>query len=139
MDAYKYLGQLKKIEAMIDNKIKEQDRMHMIAMKTTPSYCSERVQSSTSQQKMADAVDAIVDAEREIAKSIVELTEKKKEIISVIEQLEDEEYDFLHKMYVQNLTRDDIANINGRSYTWAANRHRVAMKHVDIILQERKQ
>lgn len=138
MDIKEYLGQLKKIDAMIRNKIYERDHMFSIATRSTPTYGGERVQSSTSQQRMADAVDAIVDAEKEIDRCIDELVDKRKEVISLIEQLDEKEYDFLHLKYVQYYTLEEIANMNGKSYSWATYMHGVALEHVRKILKERE-
>ena len=139
MDAKKYLMQLKKLDAMISNKMIEKEQWKTIALGTTAQMGSERVQTSSSQQKMADAVGKYVDMGKEIDKIIDDLVDTRKDIISVIEQLEVIEYDILHKRYVQYLSFDDIAYDYDRTYTWVTTIHGRALKNVQQILERRKE
>ena len=73
MKAQDYLKQLKMIDVMIDNKISEREHWFSIACNTTAQYGGERVQTSGSKQKMADAVEKFVDMGEEINRKIDEL------------------------------------------------------------------
>lgn len=138
MDAKNFLQQLKKLDCMITNKIAEKAHWKAIATGTTASIGGERVQSSGSQQKMADAVGRYVDIEREIDEQIDKLIDTKQDIISVIEQLNTTEYDLLHKVYVQYMSLFEVADKYGNTYSWATTVHGRALKNVQMILDQKK-
>jgi flagellar capping protein FliD len=137
-EARDFLNQLKKLDKMLENKEVERQQWKSIATNTVSHNESERVQSSGSQQKMADAIDKYVDMEAEIAHCIDELIETKKDVISVIEQLDTAEYDLLHKVYVQYIPLDDVAARYNKTYSWATTIHGKALKNVKRILDDRK-
>ena len=138
MDAKDFLRQLKKIDCMIENKLVEKQQWQAIAMGTTAQMGGERVQASSSQQKMADAVGRYMDIEREVDECIDRLFDTKKDVISVIEQLETSQYDILHKKYVQYLTFLEIAAIKDKSESNITSIHGIALKNVQKILDERE-
>ena len=133
-NAKKYLEQVKKLDLLIENKLAEKAQWYGIATNTVGSVSGDRVQSSGNPQKMADAVGRYVDMEKDIDRAIDNFVDKKREIISVIEQLPPTEYDLLHKVYVQYKFLQDVATERGKSYGWAATVHGVALKHVQEIL-----
>lgn len=138
MNAKKFLMQLKKWELMIRNKLIEKERWKSIAMNTTAKMGGERVQSSGSQQKMADAVDKYVDMETEINRCIDSLIDARNDVISVIEKLNATEYDLLHKIYVQYIPLYEIPDILDKSYSWVTTVHGRALKNVQKILDDRE-
>lgn len=138
MDAKQFLRQLKKIDKMIENKIAEKARWKSIAFGTSAKLDGEKVQSSGSQQKMADAVCRYVDIEKEIDEQIDNLIDTRQDVISVIEKLNITEYDLLHKIYVQYMSLQDVADIYENSYSWATTVHGRALKNVQAILDQRK-
>jgi len=138
MEAKKFLKQLEKLDRMIENKLAEKQQWKAIATGTTASIGGERVQSSGSQQKMADAVSRYVDIEREIDEQIDKLIDTKQDVISVIEQLNTIEYDLLHKVYVQYIKLYEVPDIFGKTYSWATTVHGRALKKVQKILDERE-
>lgn len=137
MDAKQFLNQLKKLDKMIENKIAEKARWKTMATKTTAQISGERIQSSGSKQKMADAVGSYLDIEREIDEQVDKLYDTRQEVISVIEKLNTTEYDLLHKVYVQYLSLYDLADMYGKTYSWATTVHGRALKNVQKILDER--
>ena len=154
MDAREFLEQPKKIDLMIANKLVEIEQWKLIATSTTTHQENERVQTSGSKQKMADATDKFVDIEEEVKKCMNDLIEKKNDVISVIEQLKAKEYDVVHKMYIGVLeevmvfgekrkvtvykTLDEVAWMNGKSRSWAKGKHKSALANVQRILDERE-
>lgn len=148
MKAKDFLKQVMKLDMMIENKLIEREQWKSIAMGTTSSgadvmvngvaHKMDRVQSSGSQQKMADAVARYVDIEREIDAVVDELIETKKDVVAVIEMLAPIEYDILHKVYVQHITLDDVADRLGKTYSWATTIHGRALKNVQDILDSRE-
>jgi DNA-directed RNA polymerase specialized sigma subunit len=147
MKAKEFLEQVKKINTLIENKLAEVAQWKAIATSATAGgtdvtingkvHQMDKVQSSGSQQKMADAVIHYVDLEAEINADIDKLIDTKKDVLKVIEQLEAEKYDLLHKVYVQGFTLDEVALKYGFSYSWATTLHGRALKDVQIILDER--
>lgn len=147
MRAKEFLEQVKKINTLIENKLAEVAQWKAIATSATAGgtdvvingkvHQMDKVQASGSQQKMADAVIHYVDLEAEINADIDQLIDAKKDVLKVIEQLEAEKYDLLHKVYVQGFTLDEVALKYGFSYSWATTLHGRALKDVQIILDER--
>lgn len=137
MNARRFLKQLRKLDLMISNKAAEAQQWRAIATGVTPQYGGERVQSSGSQQKMADAVTKFVEIEAEVNRDIDRLIDVKKDVISVIEQLDAFEYDIMHKVYVQYLTFDQIAEKIDKSYSSIKTAHGRALRKVQEILDER--
>ena len=138
MNARDFLKQLKKLNKMIENKLNEKEQWKSIATGTTSQMGGERVQSSGSQQKMADAVARFIDIEKEIDKCIDNLVDTKKDVIAVIEQLNASEYDLLHKVYVQFFTLQEVADLYDKSISWAKTIHKRGLKNVQRILDERQ-
>ena len=97
----------------------------------------EKVQSSGSNQKMADAINDYVDLEND-TNGIKELIEKRDEIIKNIEKLNTVEYDVLHKLYVQNMDLIEIAESYDKSYSWATSTHGRALKNLQKIMKKEK-
>ena len=94
----------------------------------------ERVQSSSNHQKMATAVCKYTDLEKEVES----LRKRRGEIISTIEQLSFQEYDLLHKMYLQGRLLKEIAADKKKSYSWATKTHKNALKHLQKLIDERE-
>ena len=83
---------------------------------------------------MADAISNYLDIEDEIKATIKTLVVTKREILKTIEQLDTDEYDILHKIYLQGLSLYDVADIYDKSYNWATTTHGRALKHLQNIL-----
>lgn len=151
MKAQDFLKQLKKIDYIISNKMEEAKQWEAIATNTTAKMGGERVQSSGSKQKMADAVCEKVDILSEITGEINRLLAKRKEIIEVLEQLDADEYDLMYKVYVgkmvlqkngtfrtEYMSLKEVADVYCNSYAWATNIHGTALKNVQKILDAEK-
>lgn len=66
MDAKDYLLQVKKLDLQIKNKLIEKQQWKDIALGITANMDGERVQSSGTKSKMADALVKCIDIETEI-------------------------------------------------------------------------
>ena len=138
MEAVEYLERIKKLKTMIHNKLIEQAQWADLARSITANMGGERVQSSGTQSRMADAVCECVDMEQEIAASVKALREEYREIVATIEAVDNPTwYDVLHKRYVQGIDLEDIADEYGKEYTWATTTHGRAKKSVQDILDAR--
>ena len=138
MNAKEFLRQVKKLDRLIENKMIEVQQWKEIAENTTATLSGERVQSTHNPHKIADAIGRYIDLESEIKRDIDDLIAAKKDVISVIEQLEADEYDVTHKIYVQFLTYDETAYVCKQSKSWVTTTHGRAVKHVQDILNRRK-
>lgn len=136
--AKQFLMQVEKYDRMIANKLIEKEQWRSIALGSTAQMGGEKVQTSGNQQKMADAIGKYVDIESEIDAMIDKFVDAKNDVISVIEQLEVDEYDLLHKNYVQRITLQEAADSIDRTYSWATTTHGNALKNVERILEERE-
>ena len=134
MKARTYLEQIAKWDAMIRNKFIEKEQWLEVATGIVAYSDGDRVQSSGSQQRMADAADRCIDIDRQID----ELKEKKAAVIATIELLPLDEYDLLHKVYVQHMDLQTAADAKRRSYSWATTIQGRAFQSVQKILDERK-
>jgi hypothetical protein len=147
MDAKVFLNQLNKLDRMIENKLIEKEQWKAIALGVGSGgadvlikgklHKMDKVQSTPNPQKMEDAVIRYVDIEAEIDACVDELIEAKKDVISVIEKLSAEEYDLLHKVYVQHKELADVADAFKKTYSWVTTIHGRALKNVQRILDER--
>ena len=137
MDAKSYLREVERLDVRIQNKLIERQQWKDIAFGITASVGGERVQTSGSQQKMADAVVKCVDMEEEINALVDSLIETKKDVIATIEQLDNPtEYDILHKRYIQFMPLKEIAERYGREYNTITTAHGRALKNVQMILDK---
>lgn len=133
-----YLKQPQRLEVLIHNKLIEKQQLKDIAFSITANSDGERVQSSGSQQKMANAVDRLVDMDAEINGLIYRFVDTKKKVIATIEQLSTAEYDVLHKRYIQGMTFDEIGAAKGKSTSWATTMHGRALNSLQAILDCRQ-
>ena len=135
MDAVEFLKRIEKIDRIIENKIAELEHFRDLTQRVTASYGGDRVQSSMSQQKMADA-GRCVDIEREIAESVGKLQHDRREIMAVIEQLDARQYDLLFKIYVECLPLIDAAAACGMEYRTAIRTKNAAIDNVQRIIDK---
>lgn len=133
MDAVSFLVQYHKCEKLIINKQAEVERWRAIAGSIGGFQMSERVQTSSVSDKTADAIAKFADYEAEIQR----YRAIQKDILNVIESLDADEYDILHKFYVQSFNLPEIAQLYDKSYGWAYKVHTSALNSVQKILNNR--
>ena len=139
VNAKDYLLQIQKLDRLIENKLMEVAHWKAVATGTTVCSEGDRVQSSGSKQRMADAVCRYLNMEDEINAAIDKLVDVKQEIISTIELLPVQEYDLLHKIYVQGMEIYEAASEMDKSYRWATSVHGRALANLQKILNGREQ
>ena len=143
MTAKEYLKrlsrQIEKLETMIQNKTDESERWKAISLSITSRMGGDRVQSSGSKQKMADAIDKRIDLEQEINSLIDQLYDTRRELLDIIEQLNVDEYDVCYKRYVNRMSFDEIAAAKYRSKNWCTTVHGRALDNVQKIIEEEKE
>ena len=87
---------------------------------------------------MADSIIKTLEVQQEINSHVKVLCELRKEVISVIEQLDADEYDLLHKVYVQYYTLKEVQYMKKRSYSSITSLHGRALNNVLKILERKK-
>ena len=134
MKAKRYLEQVYYLDDIIANKNAEIEYWQTVAEGLSMGSQGERVQSSGNQQKMATAVCKYTDLEKEVKK----LQERRSEITATIEHLGFQEYDLLHKVYLQGRLLKEIAADKKKSYSWATKTHKNALKNLQKLIDERE-
>lgn len=136
--AKEYLLRYKKLDRLVENKSFELAKCKESCLSITAKLGGERVQSTGNPHRMADTIAKYVDLEREIKDHIDNAMTAQREILEIIERLNDVEYDVLHKLYIQKMTFKEIAFECGKSESWATTVHGRALKSVQNILDERE-
>ena len=131
-----YMRKIEKINKMIRNKMIEVQQWKDIATSCSAKLSRERVQTSKKADPMADAICEYTDLEQEIKKDIDGLIKERMQIVHTIEQLNVEEYNILHRVYVQGKTLKEVAAEEKKEYSFAAALHGKALKHSQDILEE---
>lgn len=138
-DVIEFLQQIGKYDVIIHNKLIEYQQCKALAESTTSVLTPDKVQTSGSKQKMAEAVERYIEIENEIKEYVDKLYDAKNEVLSKIEQLEPVDYDVLHKIYVQFMTLQDVADAYVKSYSWACKRHTKALETLEEIINKEKE
>lgn len=146
MRAQQYACRLRMINHMLED-IEEQRKEWMtVATKISAQMGGERVQSSGSHQKMADAVCNGVDLERKLIGDASKLAMEKYRILSDFRKLNTQQYNLMMKVYAGErkngewvyMSLKEYANLHHHSYTWATNIHGAAMKKLQEILDKKE-
>lgn len=111
MTTESYLGQIERLEKMIQNKISEIQRLKTIACSVTVSNEGERVQKTTEKDKLGLIVSKVVDLETETEGVVSDFLKKRNEIIQQIDGMENVDYYHVLSMrYVSLNTIEEIAS-----------------------------
>lgn len=140
--------QIERLNTTIQTKTTEKEQWRSIALGITAGGQStlvevkgkyelqnmEKVQSSGSQSKMADAVVRCVDIEREITALIDELINTKHEIAETLRKLKPKHYYVLFARYVEGKRYKEIGAEKDKSISWAKTVHREALRSLQKVL-----
>lgn len=107
-----------------------------IAQSITGCTDGERVQSSGSKQKMADAVISYSDIEADIKRRIADSTKIQNKILRTIARLKEPEYYVLHSVYILGLSYKEVAAAKKMSTSWATSMHGTALAALQRIIDE---
>lgn len=136
--AQKYLERVEMIDSIVKNKLIEQQQWKDIALGVTANMGGERVQSSGTQSKMADALNKCIDIEREIDEAVDRLVDTKREVIATLERLDSPtEYRVLHDRYIKFMSLQEIADKYGKEYGWVTTTHGRALANVDRLMERK--
>lgn len=134
MKAKEYLQKIAFLDSKIDSNKEKVKRYKESAENRTSNLTPNKVQTSKSKQKMADAVCSYSDLEAIINAD----EESRKEIINTICSLSPHESTVLYKCYVDDKTLWEVSKDMDKSYSWVTKIHSRGMKSVQAILDNRK-
>ena len=135
MTACEYMNQLRSIKVLIKTKAERIAELREMAVNIgVPYFDDVKIQKSRPVSKMEEIICKYTDLENELREEIIDLTEKQFEIIHTIEKLPPVYYEFLYKLYIQEMDLCDLADNFQHSYSWATTTHLVALKKVQKIL-----
>ena len=137
MDALLFLEQVEKADTITRNLLIERKQWEDLACSITAHMGGERVQTSGTKSKMADAVARCLDMEEIIDKKVACFAGIKLDVTNAIERLPTVYYDVLHRKYVQYQDYYDIADAYGKDYSWATTTHGRAKQALQRLLNER--
>lgn len=131
-----FLKQVRLCDIHINNKLEEKARLKSLALKITSSLSAEHVSGSANQDKIGDAIAKIIDLGNEIDKSVDEYVNKKKEVITVLEKIQNpDQLDILYKRYIQYESFEQISSEMSMSYRNVCNIHGKALHTVNELLK----
>ena len=136
MKAQDFLEQYKTQQTIIASCWEEYAMWQDIALSTTGCMEGERVQSSGSKQKMANAVISYSDIEADIKLRIAEAQAIQNEIVRKIAMLKEPEYYVLHGIYILGKQYKEVAVSRNppKSTSWATSVHGNALIHLQQLL-----
>ena len=110
METKKYLGQIKRLDRMIQNKLAEIYQLKTMACSITIEPKEDKIQTSSNKDRIGSTVSKIVDLENEVDNLVDELVDKRKKIIEQIDNMDnDDYYHILTERYVLKKTFNEIA------------------------------
>lgn len=127
MTAKEYLKNIKKADAIINEKLKERDQLQGMRYRITQTLKPVMVSGGGSQGGFTDASDRLIDLEREIGREVDRFVDLKREADALLRQLDNEQhYKVLHQHYIlcesfeqiavdMNYTYRNICYIHGRA------------------------
>lgn len=151
MKAKPYLERIKILDSKIDARLEEIATLDAIAKKTTSVMGGDRVQVSTSQEKMADCVAKIVDLKNELNNEIDNFVDYRNEVLNLIDIACDADcHKLLYKRYIGTFnieknkvefkTWEQIAVEMNFTYQWVSGGlHQRALSQVQKELDARKE
>lgn len=137
MRATRYLMQVRRLDARINNKLAEKQRIMDLVTGVSPSL-SGMPRPTGNHDKIGDAVARLTEVEDEINRTIDRLIDVRAEVVSLLETLPTDEYNVLHQYYVQGLTVEVIAEGMARTERQVYRIKARALKRVQTILDTRE-
>ena len=110
MTTKSYLGQIERLDRMIQNNLSEIYQLKTMASSVTVSNDGERVQNSGDKDRMGSTVAKIVDLERETDELVDSFVRKRNRIIEQIDSIEN--LDFYHVLSMRYVARDTFETIS---------------------------
>ena len=132
MTTKEYLGQISRLNRMINNKLTEIAQLKDMAVSISATQSGERVQTTPNFDKIGTKYAKIDEMERKIDGLVDELVDKKEKIIQQIDSMEDENtYNILFARYIEKKTFEVIATEMKYSWRQVVRLHGTALKQFE--------
>lgn len=132
MTTKEYLGQISRLNRMINNKLTEIAQLKDMAVSISASQSGERVQTTPNFDKIGTKYAKIDEMERKIDGMVDEFVDKKEKIIQQIDSMEDENtYNILFARYIEKKTFEVIATEMKYSWRQVVRLHGTALKQFE--------
>lgn len=132
MTTKEYLGQISRLNRMINNKLTEIAQLKDMAASISAPQSGERVQTTPNFDKIGTRYAKIDEMERKIDGMVDELVDKKEKIIQQIDSMEDENtYNILFARYIEKKTFEMIATEMKYSWRQVVRLHGTALKQFE--------
>ena len=132
MTTKEYLGQISRLNWMINNKLTEIAQLKDMAASISAPQSGERVQTTPNFDKIGTKYAKIDEMERKIDGMVDELVDKKEKIIQQIDSMEDENtYNILFARYIEKKTFEVIATEMKYSWRQVVRLHGTALKQFE--------
>ena len=129
MTTQEYLGQISRLNRVINNKLKELSQLKELSISISAIKNSERVQTTPNFDKIGSAYCKIEELEEKIDKLVDEYIQKREKTIEQIESLENEtEYQILFSKYITGDTLEKISKDMNYVYRNITRLHGKALK-----------
>ena len=133
MTAKEYLSQARYLDNRIKSKLLQIDSLNELATRCTPSYSDMPKSPNREGSRMESAILDIIELEDEISKDVIELVALKKEIVEVIKQVGNTEYQtLLEERYLCFITWEQIAVDMNYSMQHVHRMHSAALKEIVV-------
>lgn len=132
MNAKEYLSQTRYLDMRINSKLDQIESLNELAMKCTQAMTGMPQNPNRGGSHMADAICKIVDLEAEINMDIDRLVDLKREIVAVIKNVNNVEYQtLLEKRYLCFMQWEQIAVDMCYSMQYVFKLHDRALKEIE--------
>lgn len=132
MTTKEYLGQISRLNRMINNKLTEIAQLKDMAASISAPQSGDRVQTTPNFDKIGTKYAKIDEMERKIDGMVDELVDKKEKIIQQIDSMEDENtYNILFARYIEKKTFEVIATEMKYSWRQVVRLHGTALKQFE--------
>lgn len=132
MTTKEYLGQISRLNRMINNKLTEIAQLKDMAVSISAPQSGERVQTTPNFDKIGTKYAKIDEMERKIDGMVDEIVDKKEKIIQQIDSMEDENtYNILFARYIEKKTFEVIATEMKYSWRQVVRLHGTALKQFE--------
>lgn len=139
MDAKEYLRSIKKVDAIINEKLKEIDNLRGMRYRVTQTLKPVMVSGGGANGGFTDASDRLIDLERAIDRDIDRFVDLKREAGALLAKLENpNHYEVLHRHYILFETFERIAVDMGYTYRNICYLHGRALQAFQRVLDERE-
>lgn len=117
MNAVEWLGQVRKLDELINAKLDERQRLIDLATDISPRPMDGMPfdNTGTVSKKIENAVVKLIDLAHEIDKLTDLYIDTKKAVVESLEKLPPKEYGVLHRQYIRYMTQAEIAEDMGYS------------------------